>query len=314
MTVITGRCPAVFLLAITGAIAVLAASFAADRTDGLADLDKARWRQELLAERAIRDQQMASSPTSMLAAVTQVWHKGSASLFFDASPLGIAYGEIRRPDAKLVMTLAGNYWEWQPLDLTAKATYRGKPAQPGRLEPGMRFDLLGRYILVIWSGLKGDLQLAVFDSERPALKNFKGLIHYPADERYLMQAEFARVEEPTKVSLLTNISGTRDFFRYGEIRFVIDGQPQRLTAYKERPDDAWLYIPFRDQTAGKTTYGAGRYMTAEEPGTETFILDFNRAMNIPCAYSPGFHCPLPPLENWLQAVVAAGEQTYPLQD
>ena len=178
----------------------------------------------------------------------------------------------------------------------------------------MHFDVAGRYTYVIWTGLIDDLQMAVFDNQRKARKVFTGLVQYPPDDHYRVAATFERYTEFTKIKIINNIYGTRDYFKYGEMRFTIDGQPQRLTVLKEFLDNKRLFIPFRDNTAGDTTYGAGRMLFADEPETEEFFLDFNRARNIPCAYSPGFNCPIPPRDNWMQVAVAAGEKIYPLPD
>lgn len=274
--------------------------------------DKIRWQQELLEARAAREEQMASSRTSILATVAHVWHTSQETLFFDFAPAGFSYSETEGQHSKVVMELSGEHWEWRPLDTTVSVTFRGRPMGEGRLQPGMIFDILGRYTFVIWSGLEGNLQFAVFDDQSLTQKTFTGLVHYAPDDHYRLEAEFEPFKDPKTVKMLTNISGTRDFFRYGEVRFAIDGQPQRLTAYKELLDEKRLFIPFRDETAGKTTYGAGRFLNASEPESGPVIIDFNRAVNIPCSYAPWFHCPLPPLENWLKVAVTAGEQIYPL--
>ncbi len=291
-----------------------ATGFAGGESQDQPDWDKARWRQELLEYRKARTEKMATSRTSMLAAVTQVMHTGSETLYFDAAPTGFNYSETKNPDSKVAMMLSGDYWEWRALDTTVSVTFRGKPMEPGRLEPGMVFDIAGRYTYMIWVGLAGDLQFAIFDNERPVQKNFKGLVEYSPDERFRVTAGFERFEELKTIKMLTNITGTRDFFRYGEVRFDIGGQPQRLTAYKEFLNNPRLFIPFRDETSGKATYGAGRFIVIDDTEADTIIIDFNRARNLPCAYSPEFNCPIPPRENWMQVSVAAGEQTFPLPD
>lgn len=297
------------------ALLVAPANLTAEGSENQPGWDKAQWQRDLLETREARAKDMATARFSMLAAVDHVWHTGNETLYFDASPAGFSYAKTQSPDTKVVMTLSGEHWEWRPLDTTVSVTFRDRPAEPGQLEPGMVFDILHRYSFMIFSGLAGNLQVAVFDDQRGAQKTFTGLVHYPPDDRYRLQAGLERFEETTTVKMLTNISGERDFIKYGEIRFTIDGQPQRLTVYKEEMKDERLFIPFRDETAGKTTYGAGRFMSAAEPEAgESLIVDFNNAVNIPCAYAPKFHCPLPPSENWMLVAVAAGEQIFPLPD
>ncbi len=71
-----------------------------------------------------------------------------------------------------------------------------------------------------------------------------------------------------------------------------------------------LSVLFTDQTSGKTTYAANRSLTIAAPGPDgTVSLDFNRAVNLPCAYTDLATCPLPPAENRLPVPVEAGEKT-----
>ncbi len=68
-----------------------------------------------------------------------------------------------------------------------------------------------------------------------------------------------------------------------------------------------VFFVFRDRTSGRETYGAGRFLKAELPVNGEIVLDFNRAYNPPCAFTPFATCPLPPAENWLPFPVDAGE-------
>jgi uncharacterized protein (DUF1684 family) len=81
-----------------------------------------------------------------------------------------------------------------------------------------------------------------------------------------------------------------------------------------------LFLPFRDGTSGRETYGGGRYLTDTVKGTfgrglvfrgEAATLDFNYAYNPSCAYASGTFCPLAPVENMLPGPVRAGELSYP---
>ena len=79
-----------------------------------------------------------------------------------------------------------------------------------------------------------------------------------------------------------------------------------------------LFLPFRDLTAGKQTYGAGRYLfdtvkntdglcLEVDPASDQVTIDFNYAYNPSCAYDGRWACPLAPRENWLAVAVSAGE-------
>ena len=91
------------------------------------------------------------------------------------------------------------------------------------------------------------------------------------------------------------------------MRFDVAGERVALIAYEQGDE---LFIPFRDATSGKETYGAGRYVEAEPLGGGRFTLDFNRAYNPYCAYNDAWRCPLPPSENWLAVAIRAGELSF----
>ncbi len=109
----------------------------------------------------------------------------------------------------------------------------------------------------------------------------------------------------------------QEFLRWGEFQFRISNQEQVLQAYKSNPDEDKLFIPFKDETSGKETYGAGRYIDLEPERDLTlerrWILDFNNAYNPWCVYSEAYICPFIPPENWFKVPIRAGEKNYPLK-
>lgn len=95
----------------------------------------------------------------------------------------------------------------------------------------------------------------------------------------------------------------------GRLRFVLAGRALALTAYKVgdiRSDS--LFVPFKDDTSGRETYVAGRYLDLKPEPDGTYSLDFNDAYNPYCAYSNSYSCPLPPAENDLPVPIEAGER------
>jgi uncharacterized protein (DUF1684 family) len=98
----------------------------------------------------------------------------------------------------------------------------------------------------------------------------------------------------------------------GEVVFEHDGDQHRLVAWGE--DDASLWILFRDATSGVTTYAANRQLVVDPPAADGSVrIDFNRAFNMPCAYTGFATCPVPPAANTLMFAVEAGEQLPLLQ-
>ncbi len=125
-----------------------------------------------------------------------------------------------------------------------------------------------------------------------------------------MQAKVERVTPPEPVTLATSRNLEKNYFRWARLRFDLAGTPFVLTAFKMRPDDpadTSLFVPFADRTSGAETYGSGRFMDVEQPAGATVELDFNRAYNPLCNYSPAYNCPLPPAENRLAVAVRAGD-------
>jgi uncharacterized protein (DUF1684 family) len=112
----------------------------------------------------------------------------------------------------------------------------------------------------------------------------------------------------------TSTARRPQYRKFGELRFVLQGQPQHLTVYQnlelmKRPGFAdYLFVPFTDLSNGRGSYGGGRYLDLRIPpaGTATMLLDFNRAYNPSCAYDHRFSCPIPPAENHLEVAIPAG--------
>ncbi len=147
---------------------------------------------------------------------------------------------------------------------------------------------------------------------------FKGLDYFPADHAYRFELDLHDYKEKEALRMIYTKGQERDFLRWGEFRFKVGDQEQTLQVYKAAPEEGRLFIPFRDATSGKETYGAGRYLDLESDTNQTpqgkWILDFNRAYNPWCVYSKDYTCPLVPSENWLEVPIRAGEKNYPLKD
>ena len=104
------------------------------------------------------------------------------------------------------------------------------------------------------------------------------------------------------------------FHRIGWVSFTVDGTPCRLGVYWLDEYAGGIFIPFRDATSGRETYGGGRYLWDSAKGADLgstedeLVLDFNYAYHPSCVYDPIWSCPLAPQENWLTVPIAAGER------
>jgi len=146
---------------------------------------------------------------------------------------------------------------------------------------------------------------------------FKGLEYYPPDPSYRFELELHEHPEKQVVRMAYTKGNEQDFLRWGEFRFTIGGREQVLQAYKSNPQEEALFVPLRDATSGKETYGTGRYLDLEPDRNRTqegkWILDFNQAYNPWCVYSEAYTCPFVPMENRLEVPIQAGEKNCPLK-
>jgi len=146
---------------------------------------------------------------------------------------------------------------------------------------------------------------------------FQGLAYYDINPAYRFKVTLHRYPAPGTIRVATNTEEIRQALRYGYFDFEVDGRMCRLQVYRMLEDNetggSHLFIPFRDGTTGKETYGGGRYIDLQENTTGIYELDFNRAYSPYCVYGRDYSCPLPPRENTLPVPIYAGEKNFPLQ-
>lgn len=146
------------------------------------------------------------------------------------------------------------------------------------------------------------------DSEKPG---FKGLKYFEPDKRYVVRARLARYGKPEAVELTTSKGTRQKYLRVGFFEFKLNGEEVRLNAYvSAEREDKELFVPFRDGTSGKESYGSARYLDLPASPDDVYVIDFNYAYNPYCAYSDDYVCPFPPRENWLTVEIRAGEKKY----
>ena len=154
------------------------------------------------------------------------------------------------------------------------------------------------------------------DRESPVPAERKGeflpLRYYPIEPAFNIPAMLKPSADQQTISMPTSAGTADQMQRVGTLEFTLKGQTLRLAAFApaaSRVDH--LFVPFRDATTGKTTYEAGRYLDLNRTATGVYQLDFNRAYNPNCYFSPTWACPLPPRENTLPIDISAGEQAVP---
>jgi uncharacterized protein len=160
-------------------------------------------------------------------------------------------------------------------------------------------------LLVHASGARQAIRMR--DKNSRFLRDFAGLQWFPIDESYRVAAQFVPYDSPREVEMPTILGDVDKLTSPGEVVFTLRGHELRMQALAE---DQKLWFVFRDQTSGKETYGAARFLYADLPKDGKTVLDFNESYNPPCAFNPYTTCPLPPAENRLPIRVEAGELRY----
>ncbi|WP_100342816.1 DUF1684 domain-containing protein [Mucilaginibacter auburnensis] len=141
---------------------------------------------------------------------------------------------------------------------------------------------------------------------------------YDADSTYRVNAKVELVSNAATFMMPTFIGAAQEYLPYARLKFTLNGTSQTLTVYRstslmnvaEYKD--YLFLPFTDATNGSDTYGGGRYIDIREGEIKNgaLALDFNKAYNPYCAFSPLYSCPKPPAENQLAVAVRAGEKLF----
>jgi uncharacterized protein (DUF1684 family) len=120
---------------------------------------------------------------------------------------------------------------------------------------------------------------------------------------------YAAFDEPQPTTVGAAVEGLEHVYDApGRVEFELDGRTLALTAFPGHAPGSLLVL-FTDTTSGVTTYAANRALALDPPAADgTVVLDFNRAVNLPCAYTDLATCPLPPAENRLPVPIEAGEK------
>jgi len=197
------------------------------------------------------------------------------------------------------------------LEEAPRATIRALPNGfdlDGRKLPPSASIRIGRYTLRL--SHQNFPAVVVLDPQSPRLAKGPFPVWFDPDPSARVEA-LLQAEPPREEIVLSTRGNKRRALRLGKLRFTLGGRDLALTALRLLEPGAGersVSIFFRDQTTGHETYPVGRYVDAEPLGGERYVLDFNRAYNPSCAFSPLYNCPIPPRENVLAVAVRAGER------
>ena len=136
------------------------------------------------------------------------------------------------------------------------------------------------------------------------------LKYFPPDQGYSTAASLRLADQRPVFEMPTSTGAVRRMQRVGVLEFTLNGQPMTLGAFVEEGTQriTELFVPFADETTGKETYDAGRYLQLRPTSTNLYEIDFNEAFNPYCAYNKTYECPYPPPSNRLKVAIRAGEK------
>ncbi len=197
-------------------------------------------------------------------------------------------------------------------DPGAEITHEGQPVSELDLASDAAGEptVLEHRRLIIYLLERGDrLALRLKDRDSELLRTFTGMDRYPVAPEWRLEARFEPWAEPRKVTVPNVIGEPSEQASYGDVVFTAAGREFRLAPLGE--PDGELFLVFGDETNGDETYGGGRFLYAGPPDASgRLVVDFNKAYNPPCVFTPYATCPLPPAGNRLPLAVRAGEKSF----
>jgi len=187
-----------------------------------------------------------------------------------------------------------------------KTTCQGRQLRTDKPGPPDRITL-GDFTLYVIER-SGRYAVRLKDKNSRFRREFTGLRWFPPKSSYRVTARFVPYSPPKMLSIPTILGDVEKLPSSGYAAFTLQGRECRLDPVPG--DDGGLFFIFRDLTSGKETYPAGRFLDTEPPRDGKVVLDFNKAYNPPCAFTPYATCPLPPKQNHLPVRIEAGELNY----
>ena len=148
------------------------------------------------------------------------------------------------------------------------------------------------------------------------LKNFQGLDFFEFDSIYVVNAKIEETKESLPFKMETTTDIPADVRKYADLFFQITDKEFELSVYENLEYEGvegyenYLFLPFLDETNENETYGGGRYLDLFLNGTDSIIIDFNKAYNPKCVYDENFSCPIVPRKNFLNTRIKAGVKNF----
>jgi uncharacterized protein (DUF1684 family) len=187
----------------------------------------------------------------------------------------------------------------------------GKPATEALLHSDAeeKYDVLRAGRVSFYIIRRGDkFGVRIKDPETPVRKAFHGVPRFPVDAAWRVEADFVAFPTPQTRAIPTVLGTSEPMTVPGLLKFKVGGREITMEPVVEDPEHPQLFLIFKDATSAHGTYPAGRFLYADMPKDGKVVLDFNKAVNPPCAFSIYATCPLPPKQNQLDLPIRAGEK------
>lgn len=145
--------------------------------------------------------------------------------------------------------------------------------------------------------------------DNPLRASFRGCPTFRPDQYWVVRGRYVSFDRPRPVIVGSVAEGLQHVYESpGRVEFRLAAAALAVTTFNGSTPGC-LDIIFTDRTSGVTTYPANRLLQVGAPGPGGMVtLDFNRAVNLACAYTNFVTCPLPPPENRLPVWIEAGEK------
>ncbi|MHA7179463.1 DUF1684 domain-containing protein [Arthrobacter sp. MDB2-24] len=241
-------------------------------------------------------------------AVTHLHWLGNTSVRLDGAPGAWSVED----DAVRIVLEPGESLQRDGQELNTEA---GTAILLGPIEERGGIDLVAGDSVIEVAKRGGEYIVRPRSPHAALLRDYRGTPAYAPNTEFSVTGTFVPFPEPRPTTVGAAVEGIQHVYEApGEIRFELAGQELTLTAFNGFAPGALLVL-FTDRTSGRTTYAANRSLSVVPAADGSVQLDFNRAVNLPCAYTDLATCPLPPAENRLPVAVEAGEKIpYERQD
>jgi len=187
-----------------------------------------------------------------------------------------------------------------------------KPSQQAHLIPDTegRPTVVSSGTLSFYAIFRESYALRIKDSQAKALLDFNGVQNYPISREWRIEGRFSRSSPGTVIDIVNVLGQVSESPVFGAFEFEMNGKTHRLLGLGTEESESLWFI-FADRTSGHGSYGAGRFLYSDGmPVNGSLTVDFNKAYNPPCVFTPYATCPLPPQSNRLDLMVTAGEKDF----